>query len=852
MDDADDEDAAFLFGDAAAEEFVDASSEDEWGNAAPRVPGVAEGSGDAAVFGDAAAEEFVDASSEEDWGCGGGAPAVVGVVAPLRQAAPPPAAAVESAGARPKPKAKRRAAAKREAPPDPVWRAMTEQLLGDESAHVSSMTVCSEACGADPSKFKQKLWALAEATYRQLEARSLLAIRRGIDLISGAAGHANRCQGLLFMRWRKYDGTKQRCSVTSLIDIVGETLGQDAEAGKHEIIVLQAGWAMLLRRLNVSGPDADRMLLVTGTLPTTIAAVSSSSAECMVTILQQQISDELNVAVESSFMREVDMSVVDGAGGNARGERYLTSTLRRALLLWHCLAHRKALVATHTVSILDPFCSNQIRLALSMKGGGTELVKREVRQHISATLVVYLGASPPTDAVAYRERVCDVFLGGSDPVTKYRRALLCKLFNGDWRKTGIVEHYCTGCCLSRRHTLKIMATKGVYALLPHAIGPIMRANWTGSEGSVDDVAILEYVHGMFSAGYLRAHPTPRAEAAAAAVAARGAIVMVAEVLHDAGDGPEAPLRDADGAEARPADRAEAKADSIYKEDAETRIKGTRAWLLSGNFASDLLLARKVLACTGPLCLDQLRLSGQNWERGQQRRMMREGKRTFQTWEVYENKAGKDLMEKAFVMLLDSSQWDLLDRKNEVTSLGSFKVASRLGGACYHYSIAHQRWYPFRSFYALVDEGIWADFGDKGRDCQYDAYTYDAVQHYRELQALGGSAMHGEFMTIVAVGTSDDAYVEREHTATDRRGMVQRFSHHPDLESLSAWRLGRQFREATEMLEVTREGARNRMRKVRPKPKRAGKRKREARKKGKPRGSWAWRLFVHYNCRGGSA
>ena len=144
-----------------------------------------------------------------------------------------------------------------------------------------------------------------------------------------------------------------------------------------------------------------------------------------------------------------------------------------------------------------------------------------------------------------------------------------------------------------------MATKGVYALLPHAIGPIMRQNWTGSEETVDDVAIPEYVHGMFSAGYLRAHPTPRAEAAAAAVAARGAIVMVAEVLHDAGDGPEAPLRDADGAEARPADRAEAKADSIYKEDAETRIKGTRAWLLSGNFASDLLLARKVFACTGP-------------------------------------------------------------------------------------------------------------------------------------------------------------------------------------------------------------------------------------------------------------
>ena len=52
-----------------------------------------------------------------------------------------------------------------------------------------------------------------------------------------------------------------------------------------------------------------------------------------------------------------------------------------------------------------------------------------------------------------------------------------------------------------------------------------------------------------------------------------------------------------------------------------------------------------------------------------------------------------------------------------------------------------------------------------------------------------------------------------------------------------------------MLDVTREGARNQMRKVRPKPKRAGKRKREARKKGKPRGSWAWRLFVHYNCRG---
>ena len=89
QDDADDEEAAFLFGDAAAEEFVDASSEDERGNAAPRVPGVAEGCGDAAVDACAVGDALVHESlSEEDWGVGGGAPAVGGVVAPLRQAAP--------------------------------------------------------------------------------------------------------------------------------------------------------------------------------------------------------------------------------------------------------------------------------------------------------------------------------------------------------------------------------------------------------------------------------------------------------------------------------------------------------------------------------------------------------------------------------------------------------------------------------------------------------------------------------------------------------------------------------------------------------------------------------------------
>jgi hypothetical protein len=153
---------------------------------------------------------------------------------------------------------------------------------------------------------------------------------------------------------------------------------------------------------------------------------------------------------------------------------------------------------------LKPLDSRIIRIQLSLKGCVRNFVKREMRHVIREQLVVVMSGAPSVDADDYRKSFYKLVLGRDVPQVAYKRAIVDKLFNGDIRKRGVIEHYERGCCASPAETLKLMVTVGVDALTPDRFYRVLqRKNWTGADVCVDELLLPSGVHGIFDAAYLR-------------------------------------------------------------------------------------------------------------------------------------------------------------------------------------------------------------------------------------------------------------------------------------------------------------------------------------------------------------
>ena len=75
--------------------------------------------------------------------------------------------------------------------------------------------------------------------------------------------------------------------------------------------------------------------------------------------------------------------------------------------------------------------------------------------------------------------------------------------------------------------------------------------------------------------------------------------------------------------------------SIYREEDEARVSGTRKWILSGTMLDDLVIERKIFSPGERMIEKQLHSSSLAWEKQQREKLLRTGSRSSQMWEAYE-------------------------------------------------------------------------------------------------------------------------------------------------------------------------------------------------------------------------
>jgi len=138
-----------------------------------------------------------------------------------------------------------------------------------------------------------------------------------------------------------------------------------------------------------------------------------------------------------------------------------------------------------------------------------------------------------------------------------------------------------------------------------------RNNWTGTGAALDDIGLVSVVHQLLATVYMRVHPLPRKTRQLAATE---------EV--DQAEAEESEAEDwvgtAAGQEGGPKDENDAEDPSrIWQEERQQQVATTQVWLAAGTVQDDIFIARTVHKPVEAYILDQLRITGVEWEHKQE-------------------------------------------------------------------------------------------------------------------------------------------------------------------------------------------------------------------------------------------
>ncbi|CAK0814162.1 unnamed protein product [Prorocentrum cordatum] len=653
----------------------------------------------------------------------------------------------------------------------------TQQPIGLESA-----TRLAERLGIFASRLREKVYAVGHAAWRTGQRHAaaivprLLAVCRASRGPEAAGGPPT--DAVIFFRKRKYDGTRIRVTTQVAQHYDADTIVERC-AGTRELFVIKAGFSVVLRKRFA---DSDDFVHIIGSTPTHINVLETPSAEIINACLRRQLDQSYDKLANERIPRQVDVIGCDAAGSNLKNERIMAAQHPlRAQIIVLCRAHSKKKVAEQGYSVLRPTDSNMIRCQLSLSSEHLIAVRHNARLLRDEQVVVHVG-SCSAEATAHRERVFDLYFSDTADASLQSRAAVCRrLYNGDIRKTGVIEHYCKGCCQSRDHTVFLMRRYGVAALF----GPVdvlNRSNWTSKMKSHRCIGLPAAVHGLLQAAFLRGVPEPpqakrRREQA---LQARAQAEALAAAGHEGGPEPLGPLqgpgRDPD------ADGDGADEVSAWREEQDVRIVSTRSWMSSGRVADDMYIASRMVSLTDAYLLKQLATSGVSVERLQQLKVSRGEARTYQAWLAHEDADARSLFKDVLDAIFDSSIWASVQHRSEGAALTIYRLMSRMGASAYHLVFRKNLCWPMKLFSALRDPEILNELG-RTEPCLLDSYTENFLNFYGD--AAGSATAMAELKGALVLIDTDTADVERLHSVNQRHARFRVWTHVETVEEMSA-------------------------------------------------------------------
>ena len=282
--------------------------------------------------------------------------------------------------------------------------------------------------------------------------------------------------------------------------------------------------------------------------------------------------------------------------------------------------------------------------------------------------------------------------------------------------------------------------------------------------------------------------------------------------------------------------------NVFDEEPDAQVRSTRQWLRSGSrFRDDLALVRIPHRHVYKWLLQQLQISGDAWERAQQRHLVENGSRKYRLLVAHDAEQTYAFMDSLGDLMWSDAHWLLIRHRTEAAQLRAFQILTRGAGMAEQLVLERNTNHTYRALTGVRDPGIFEAL-KAAEPCTLDSYTLEFVRYYG--CDLGSDMSIAELELIVELGDSDTLSTERAHSVNSMQSSARRLSHKLDLPTLSSYCIGRLARDQCAPSAPSGSAA-------------SGRRGRTAvttdpakrRRRGRGGGGGAWRAFVHVHAAG---
>ena len=616
------------------------------------------------------------------------------------------------------------------------------------------------------------------------------------------------------------------------------------------------------------GPAEPRHVTMTE-FPTWLQAIGRNTAECIKGATNQVFA--MPRLLQDRFPRKIRIVTTDGYGANFKCESSrIADDPSWTLLHISCETHAAHGCCGKMLDMVSGHCSALISGALSLGGHGqTGDFLRCMRSFIAAKLVI-LEEPPSRLADEYRQRMLDLFIPlptgvtaqGYQSITR-RRTIIGALANGDWRARGVLEHFESGCCRNRDHTVWKCTKYLVKALFGGSAHLLNRKNWVDSHKAFDQFGLAESCHGLLRSSYLAWTGSADIDEGRHPVGNFGAMVAIedqGEIDEPASANPYHQYRDMDWAEKN----------KCAKRDFCT-------WIKKHSPLQALVITRLALEPYRLLMAALLAQAGEKWLQQQILKYIQAATREaecpvareeieYRILNAATNKQVSACLARFGRLMLDGALWRPVILAGIVTRNSStlcFRMLARSGAALHELLFSTHTNYPFKLFQLLLpdSEAVANQILDDARACKHrlDPYSASFVDLYATAEGLGGEDARQELHLVAFMAAIDISCIEARHASIRRlcksRSMQTHNIEFPDLSA--EWFAARQRLLAKKRRWWQRPDATNTNADVgqestdQPPDRRTGTRRRCRKKENVGNSGGSWRAFVHEHLRGES-
>ena len=618
---------------------------------------------------------------------------------------------------------------------------------------------------------------------RNLEAAAELSAAEQERLLPNVVQylkHALHIAPVAFIEYCAFDETQMAVAVD---------YGDGIEREIARVFVIQSEWALLVATKEgdtVQNTEARDFTLLRGVCAPAVRAANRTTAAATVKVLETlaEPPKELQPLVKH-WVRVVE---TDGAKSNHLAETWRSLQRPHCLTLHlECQAHRMHTASVKTWALAPDLISGLVRTLLVL--GGTHAMRRMRKAldvFIQQKTRIIRNSVLSDDAVAYRRLVIEQFAPPAKEEPR-RRAMVIEilqsLLNGDLRRQGTVEHYCTGCCTSpeesiaklRKYVPKLFSSPCYFA----------KNDWLHWDRPWLSIGLWASCHGLFAEIFLATfgEGADLDEAAGMEPRPRRDDDDVAP-----GGGPGRPPHDLqhpqgeDDAEQAPrADAARAK--SMSQQERAQVLKQAVAWVRSSPW-NDLFVMHASLRPEAQL-IRKVLYSTRTENIHDELLKHLEGQRSYHVLELLKGRLLDDCVQEATRILMSSSSFDHLP---ETEYMRSNIMRCCMRGAAFVWAKIKTKVqsYPFKIF-ALIDnrsEALAASLLEESTcACLLDPWSRAFFQAFPTQVALLSEECHQLLVAVASLAICDTFSVERLHSRNARRARARGEGHKPQLKFL---------------------------------------------------------------------